>query len=65
MAYIRKAYNVPAKRGARIRMTLDGNRTYIGTIKSAKNGSLRVQFDGVNYVSTIHPTWHIEYLSGG
>ena len=59
MEYIRKMYNVPAKRGGRIRS--QGCDT--GTIVAAKNGLLRVRFDGQKRIARLHPTWRVEYMS--
>src|SRR6266404_763357 len=61
MDYIRKTYDVPAKRGGRIKYTNGG--TFYGTIASAKGGYLRVRWDedGQRLVS-LHPTWCVEYV---
>lgn len=59
--YIRRAYNVPAKRGARVRYTGCGQNVE-GTIKSAKNGHLMIILDGTKHTRPFHPTWEIEYL---
>lgn len=59
--YIRQHYSVPAYRGARIRFT-DGDFSREGKIVSASGPYLRVQFDGMRYKSTLHPTWNVEYL---
>ena len=58
MEYIRKMYNVPAKRGGRIRS--QGCDT--GTIVAAKIGYLHVRFDGQKQIARLHPTWLVEYL---
>lgn len=58
MEWIRKTYNVPARRGGLIRY--DGK---LGVIKSAKGGYLRVQLESSPRVITIHPTWRVEYLA--
>jgi hypothetical protein len=59
MEYIRKTYNVPAKRGARIRF--QGRK--VGRILSARGPHLRVQWDGLpRRTGLIHPTWAVEYL---
>lgn len=61
MAYIRKYYGVPAKRGGRVEYT--GDRQPIrGTITSATNGRINVRFDGDRHTSHLHPTWEIRYL---
>jgi hypothetical protein len=58
MKWIRKYYKVPAKRGGKVRFC----KTKIGTIKSARNGYLRVVFDGYKNIVSLHPTWNIEYI---
>ena len=58
LAYIRKTYNVPAKRGRRIKY-----RNSYGAIVSAINGCLRVRMDGTSFRVIIHPTdENLEYL---
>lgn len=66
LEYIRKAYNVPARRGGRIIYTDGDGVKFDCTIKSARNGRLRVLVDDriPNYRGRmeLHPTWNIEYL---
>lgn len=71
MEWIRKNYNVPAKRGARIEYSGDETAKFIqgflyqpkrGTIVSARGGYIRVRFDGSTLVQAFHPTWKIRYL---
>lgn len=57
MAYIRKRYGVPAKRGMRVRYK--GN--LFGTIKSAKDGYLMILIDGRLFAEPFHPTYCLEY----
>ncbi|WKN20867.1 hypothetical protein [Azotobacter vinelandii] len=64
MAWVRKTYGVPAKRGMRVLYTGDGRREY-GTIRSAKGGHLSIQLDGVGHTMPFHPTWRLEYMIGG
>jgi len=55
--YIRKQYNVPAKRGGRI--------TYQGqpaTIVGSRNTYLVIKIDGEDKTKTIHPTWEVVYM---
>jgi hypothetical protein len=59
MQHVRTAYNVPAKRGGRIRF--EGRAT--GTILSARYGRLRVRFDGQKRIAWLHPTCEVEYLT--
>jgi len=61
LAYVRKAYGVPAKRGGRVRYTGCG-REELGTIIGASGGHLKVRLDGVRHGMPFHPTWKIEYL---
>jgi len=58
MAYIRRYYGVPAKRGGRVKY-----RGKPGTITSADGCYLRTRLDGEtqNHLR-YHPTWEIEYL---
>lgn len=63
LAYVRKAYGVPAKRGGRVSYTGEG-RAELGTITGARGGHLRVRLDGIKHSLPFHPTWKIEYLEG-
>jgi len=58
MEHIRNTYNVPAKRGGRIRF----EKRDTGTIVAARHGRLRVRFDGQKRIAFLHPTWQVEYL---
>ncbi len=63
MEYIRKTYNVPAKRGAEIMFRKCEHETPIrGKIVGSKGQYLRVIFRGNLGIKTLHPTWMIEYL---
>jgi hypothetical protein len=55
MERIRRNYNVPARRGGRIRFM-----GQLGTITSATH-YLRVKFDNGGK-ALLHPTWNVEYL---
>jgi len=57
MEYIRKFYDVPAKRGGRV--VFDGRG---GTIVSARNAHLRIRPDDGGRILLCHPTWRMEYL---
>lgn len=59
MAYIRRTYNVPAKRGVRVRHAGHGD----GVIVGSRGQCLRVRLDGENRSRTYHPTWAMEYLT--
>lgn len=58
MAYIRRRYGVPAKRGATV--FFQGRP---GVILSADNGRLYVRLDHAEYGPRvlIHPTWEVDY----
>lgn len=57
LAYIRKLYGVPARRGARVEY--DGQR---GVITGAINAHVRIRLDGETKSRIYHPTWKIKYL---
>lgn len=61
MKYIRKAYNVPAKRGGRISFT-DAEKTVHGTIVGSRYAHLRIRLDGSKSIGSYHPKWNIVYL---
>lgn len=58
---IRKAYNVPAFRGTRVRVSspYPGG---LGTITSSDRQYIRVRLDGEKRVRRYHPTDRVEYL---
>lgn len=58
--YIRNYYKVPAKRGMRV--VANGRP---GTIVSFPGAYLGIRLDGEKRTRRYHPTWRIEYLSGG
>lgn len=60
MAYVRKAYGVPAKRGMRVVYT-GGGAPVGGTIRSARTGRLKIQLDGEKVAKSYHPTWELSY----
>lgn len=64
MAWVRKRYNVPARRGMRVRYTGCG-KNELGTIRSASGGHLNIQLDGIRHTMPFHPTWELEYLPTG
>jgi hypothetical protein len=61
MAYIRRTYKVPAKRGGRVRYTWP-SPPQTGTIVGARGPHLRIRLDGEKHSELYHPTWEIEYL---
>jgi hypothetical protein len=62
LAWVRKYYRVPARRGGRIHYTGCGKSEY-GTITGACGAHLRVRLDGVKHAMPFHPTWEIRYLT--
>lgn len=56
MAYIRKFYDVPAKRGMRV--TVNG---WPGTITGSDGAYIKVRYDGGSVSHPCHPTWRVEY----
>ena len=62
LAYIRKAYGVPAKRGGRVEYTGEG-RSEFGTIAGARGAHLSIRLDGVKHTLPFHPTWKLKYLN--
>lgn len=58
LEYIRRTYNVPAKRGATVKF-----QGKPGVIASSNGKYLRVRFGGK--LLTIHPTWEVEYIAEG
>lgn len=61
MAYIRKAYGVPAKRGGRVEYS--GERIpQQGTILGSCGAHLSIRLDGVKHSMPFHPTWKLRYL---
>lgn len=61
MAYIRKTYRVPAKRGGRVEYMGEG-RPEFGTICGAAGAHLNIRLDGINHTMPFHPTWKLRYL---
>ena len=57
MEYIRKRYNVPAKRGMKV---IAQRRN--GIIVGARNGYLLIRIEGEKDILSFHPTWKMEYL---
>lgn len=56
--YIRRAYGVPARKGAKVKYK--GRR---GVVTGESNGYLKIRFDGEKRAHGVfHPTWEIEYL---
>ena len=63
LKYIRDAYGVPAKRGARIKFSGDPFKPdRRGIIVGASQQYVRVRMDDEKRIWTLHPTWKIEYI---
>lgn len=65
IAWIRKTYGVPAKRGTRVRYTGDctaRGEPRLGTIGGAAGQYLRIRMDGDSFSGRYHPTYALEYL---
>lgn len=65
MAYIRKSYLVPAKRGGRVEYTGEGpDKPELGTITSARGARLMIRLDkSPRFPLPFHPTWRLRYLA--
>lgn len=61
IAWVRRHYRVPAKRGGRVEYSGDG-KPELGTITGTCGGHLRVRLDGIKHSMPFHPTWQIRYL---
>lgn len=57
MAYIRSKYNVPARKGMRIKF-----QDKFGMIMGAYGAYLRILLDGHKHSMLYHPMYEIEYL---
>jgi hypothetical protein len=63
LVYIRGHYQVPARKGARIRFDYPKGTRRRGTIVGSSDAHLLVDFgNGVPLV--LHPTWQVTYLDG-
>ncbi len=65
LAQIRKTYNVPAKRGARVEYLAHDGELMEGTITGTRGPHLRVRLDGNKFSTIFHPTWALKYLPDG
>lgn len=61
MAYVRKTYSVPAKRGTRVEYA-GGREKRLGTILGTDGARLRIRLDGETNSGRYHPTWMLTYL---
>jgi hypothetical protein len=64
MAWIRRHYGVPARRGGRVVYTGSGGREQMGVIRSARGQYVRILLDGQKHAGSFHPTWELRYLDG-
>lgn len=67
MEYIRKTYNVPAKRGAKIMFQDHLKQWHDGTIVASRGQYLRVKIPTLTSrdIVTLHPTFNVEYITKG
>lgn len=61
LAWVRKHYRVPAKRGGRVEYAGE-TKPQLGTICGASGSHLSVRLDGVKHSMPFHPTWKLRYL---
>lgn len=61
IAWVRKTYRVPAKRGGRVEYT-GGNVPQFGTICGSRGSHLNIRIDGIKHTLLFHPTWKLRYL---
>ncbi|WP_297505806.1 hypothetical protein [Ferrovum sp.] len=61
MRSIRLIYDVPAKRGGRVKY-LGGEQPQLGTITSSRYGRLKILLDGEKHSKWFHPRWMLRYL---
>jgi hypothetical protein len=62
MKYVRATYQVPAKRGARVRYEWPDGVPREGTIVGSKDQYIKVRLDGDEHWGLYHPTWKMTYL---
>lgn len=65
LGFIRAYYNVPARRGQRVRYTGEKGpsaKPREGAITAAHGAHLRIRMDGEGFSNIYHPTWELEYL---
>jgi hypothetical protein len=62
LEWIRRRFDVPARRSVRVRYTArcDGEELD-GVIVSSKGGRLLVKFDGSKYTTPCHPKYRLTY----
>lgn len=57
--YVRRTYDVPAKRGMRV--VFDGRA---GVVTGFVDQYVKVLLDGERVAGRCHPTWRMDYLDG-
>lgn len=65
MDYIRRTYNVPAKRGAKVEYLASDGELVKATIVGSSNGRLLVRLGSNKHTTLMHPTWALKYLPDG
>lgn len=64
LEYIRKRYQVPARRGARIKFSPCAGIIKEGFVVAASGKYIRVRFTDFRRTVLLHPSWQVEYLEG-
>lgn len=65
LEYIRRTYNVPAKRGAKVEYLASDGELVEATIVGARGQYLNVRLGNNKHTSRMHPTWGLKYLPDG
>ena len=64
IAWVRKNYGVPAKRGGRVEYTGEGDdKPELGTICGSRGSHLSIRLDKQSHTLPFHPTWKLRYLN--
>lgn len=66
LEYIRKTYNVPARRGQKVEYYGDANSQEFprkGVITSARGAHICIRMEGEKHPGAYHPTWMLRYVS--
>ena len=61
LEYISECYDVPAKKGGKVKYTDKNGNSHTGTIKKALNSNLFLEFEDESLTGCYHPTWNIQY----
>ncbi len=62
LRYIRRYYEVPAHRGARVEY-IGHQDAKQGTVVGSAGARIRVRMDGEKHTGIYHPTWEMRYLT--